>query len=162
MGNIIVGVGGIGVSNNPSDLIKTFALGSCVAIVVIDALTKTTGMVHIALPDSAVDPKKGKELPGYFTDTGIPALFRLMKGKGALKVEKMMIVKLAGGAKIMDPNSIFDIGKRNILAIKKFLWAKGLGPVAEDVGGSHSRTVTVKVDTGEMLISSYGWEDLVL
>ena len=32
MSTIVVDVGGIGVSNRPGEVIKTFALGSCVAV----------------------------------------------------------------------------------------------------------------------------------
>jgi chemotaxis protein CheD len=46
------------------------------------------------------------------------------------------------------------IGKRNILAVKKILWGYGLAPLAEDVGGSISRTVSVSVKTGEVTLSS--------
>ena len=36
MGKLIVGVGDYKVSNNSEDEIKTFALGSCVAVIVYD------------------------------------------------------------------------------------------------------------------------------
>ena len=70
-----------------------------------------------------------------------------------------MVVKLAGGAKIMDPNDTFNIGKRNVLAAKKVLWGHGMGAVAEDVGGNYSRTVSVSVNTGEILLCSPGRPD---
>ncbi len=34
MSKIIVDVGGIGISGNPGDVIKTYALGSCVGVMV--------------------------------------------------------------------------------------------------------------------------------
>ena len=61
----------------------------------------------------------------------------------------------------MDPNNTFNIGGRNIFAVKKHLWRYKLGPVAEDVGDSISRTMTVDVDTGKIIITSPGkgwWE----
>ena len=54
----------------------------------------------------------------------------------------------------MDANRKFDIGKRNVIAIKRYLWKNGLGVVKEDVGGSISRTVTVYVGTGEITLSN--------
>ena len=162
MENIIVGVGGLGVSNKANDVIKTFALGSCVAMILINPLRHTAGMAHIALPDSAIDPMKAKELPGYFVDTGVPALFQLMKDIGALKNDKNATIKLVGGAQVMDANNTFNIGKRNILAIKKILWSKGMGPLVEDIGGSYSRTVHLYVGSGEVIVSSYGREDVIL
>lgn len=54
----------------------------------------------------------------------------------------------------MDPGGFFDIGKRNILAAKRILWGSSLGPVAEDTGGSISRTVSIAVSDGATTISS--------
>jgi chemotaxis protein CheD len=48
----------------------------------------------------------------------------------------------------------FDIGKKNILAIKKILWKNHLGIIKEDVGGNIPRTITIQVATGEVLVSS--------
>ena len=67
-----------------------------------------------------------------------------------------MVVKLCGGANVMDTNDTFQIGKRNALSIKKVLWKYGMGAVAEDLGGNFSRTVSVSVDTGEIVLSSPG------
>ena len=67
-----------------------------------------------------------------------------------------MKVKLVGGASIMDKNEIFNIGKRNLLAVKKIMWAHGLGAVAEEVGGTISRTVSINVSNGEVKIFSPG------
>ncbi|OHD18394.1 MAG: chemotaxis protein CheD [Spirochaetes bacterium GWD1_27_9] len=152
MANLTVGIGEYKISNNESDIIKTYALGSCVALMIYDKINKVAGMIHIALPESSVNLDKARALPGYFADTGIPILIEEMKKFGSVK--KNIWIKIAGGAKVMDPNSVFDIGKRNILAIKKILWNRNLGPIAEDVGGDFSRTVSLLVDTGEVILSS--------
>ncbi len=151
----VVEVGGLVTSNTPGETVKTFGLGSCVAVVFLCPATRTVGMVHVALPHSSICPDKVKTMPGYFADTGIPALLQKMAAMGSGN-KKAMMVKLAGGANVMDPNNTFDIGKRNILAIKKTLWALGMEPMAEDVGGSISRTVTVSIDTGMVILSSPG------
>ncbi|HKK01957.1 MAG TPA: chemotaxis protein CheD [Desulfuromonadales bacterium] len=159
MSMIVLGVGDFGAANAPGDVVKTYALGSCVAVVILDPKTRTVGMVHVALPESGINPAKVKERPGYFADTGIPALLKAMEARGCQRGGRGMVVKLAGGAKIMDPNDTFNIGKRNVLAAKKILWAHGMGAVAEDVGGNYSRTVSVSVNTGEIILSSPGRPD---
>jgi len=156
MNTIVLGVGDYGASNRLGDSVKTYALGSCIAVVLMDPKTRTVGMVHVALPESRINPGKSAERPGYFADTGIPALLREMGKFGGDPRGRGMIVKLAGGAKIMDPNDTFNIGKRNELAIKKILWAHGMGAVAEDLGGNYSRTVSVSVETGIITLSSPG------
>jgi len=151
---LIVGVGDFKVSNNKNDIIKTFALGSCVAVIVFDKKKIVGGMLHVALPDSNANIEKSRQLPGYFVDTGIPVLFNNLKKLGA--ESRSSWIKIAGGASIADPSSYFDIGKRNVLAIKKFLWKNNLGIIAEDTGGNFSRTVSLDVETGEVIISSGG------
>ncbi|MBP7552512.1 MAG: chemotaxis protein CheD [Spirochaetes bacterium] len=152
MSVVSVGVGEYKISTDVGDVIKTYALGSCVAVIIYDKIRKIAGMLHVALPDSKVDLNKSLSSPGHFADTGLPVLIEEMKKNGAIGRDSW--IKIAGGAKIMDPNSLFDIGKRNIIAIKKILWSRNLGPIAEDVGGDYCRTVGISVETGEVQISS--------
>lgn len=116
-------------------------------------------MVHVALPESSINPDKAKVKPGYFADTGIPALIQQMKGLGCTGSPKEMVAKIAGGANVMDSNNVFNIGKRNILAVKKILWGYGVSPRAEDVAGSISRTLTVNGKNGRVLLASPGKPD---
>jgi chemotaxis protein CheD len=157
---MMLGVGEYGATAEPGGLIKTMALGSCIALMILDRNTRCVGMDHIALPESTVSPDRAKQRPGYFADTGVPALMEAMrKAAGSLSRPSGLIVKLAGGANVADPNNTFNIGKRNVLATKKILWQYGLGPVAEDVGGFHSRTVTLHRDSGRIVISCPGRPD---
>jgi len=155
-----LGVGDLAAAHAPGTIIKTLALGSCVAVLFLDPQTRTVGMAHIALPESKINKRKALEKPGYFVDTGIAALMEEMNRVGCKGNGKGMIVKLVGGAKIiMDSNSMFNIGRRNVLAVKKMLWSMGTGVTAEDVGGSISRSVALDGDTGEVVISSLGRDD---
>ena len=156
MGQVILGVGDYGASKSPGDDIKTFALGSCVSVILLDPKTRTVGMAHIALPDSSINKAKAAEKPGYFADTAIPALLSEMTKFGCHKKGKGMVVKLCGGANVMDTNDTFQIGKRNALAIRKILWAYGMGAVAEDLGKNFSRTVSISVESGQVTLSSPG------
>ncbi len=153
MSVVTLGIGEYGVVNQPDDVIKTHALGSCVAIIMLDPATRTVGMVHVALPESIVHEERAKKLPGYFADTGIPYLLSEMAKLGSNPKGQGLIVKLVGGAQVMDPNQRFNIGKRNVLTIKKILWKYHLAVVAEETGGNISRTVDVAVDTGRVTIS---------
>lgn len=152
----VVGVGEFAVSKDPDEVIKTFALGSCVAVIFLHKPTRTVGLIHVALPESSISPDIVRDRPGYFADTGIPAILNTMAACIAqgTNIAQGMVVKIAGGANVMDTNNTFNIGKRNILSLKKILWPLGMGPVAEDVGGSISRTVSVSVGTGKIVLSS--------
>ena len=144
-----VGIGDFAVGQGVGEL-KTYALGSCVALVVWDQVAKVGGLIHVALPESTINPQKASEKPGYFADTGLPLLFSLLKERGATR--RTSWVKLVGGASILDDNKTFDIGRRNTLAVKKYLWKIGLGLTAEDIGGTISRTVALTLETGELTI----------
>ncbi|HEY5672101.1 MAG TPA: chemotaxis protein CheD [Malonomonas sp.] len=156
MGQVILGVGDYGASSQLGEEVKTYALGSCVSVIFLDPKTRTVGMVHVALPDSSINKNKAQEKPGYFADTGIPALLQTMSRYGCDKRGKGLVVKLCGGANVMDTNDTFMIGKRNALAIKKILWSYGMGAVSEDLGGNFSRTVSISVETGQVTLSSPG------
>lgn len=157
---VYVGIGEFAASSNGAHMIKTMALGSCVGVMMLDKKSGAAGLLHVALPDSSINKKRAEDKPGSFADTGIPELLKAMKRAGWDGASRL-VVKLAGGASIMDPNNTFNIGKRNILAVKKILWGYRLGAIAEDIGGSISRSVSVNVNTQTVTVSSPGrgeWE----
>jgi len=162
MATKVIGIGEIGICHKPGDSVKTYALGSCVALIFFAPKVPAVGMAHIALPDSSIGGNgRSKNLPGYFADTAIPSLINEFKRLGIVKNHEVRI-KLVGGANIMDPDGHFNIGKRNVLAIKKILWQYKLGAIAEDVGASHSRTVDAQVDNGVVVITSPNMENKIL
>ena len=71
-----------------------------------------------------------------------------------------LMFRLAGGANVMDEGGRFNIGKRNALAVKRELWRLGYGVKSEDVGGNISRTISLSVASGTVIVSSAGnqWE----
>lgn len=152
MNSLVVGIGEYCVSNDPDDIIKTFALGSCVAVIMYDKIKKIAGLIHIALPYSEISDEKREKLPGYFADSGLPLLLDEMKKKGALFGN--MWIKMVGGANVLNTKYNFDIGIRNVLAVKKILWKYNLGITAEDVGENKARTCMMHVGTGDIVVSS--------
>ena len=150
----VVGIADCQVSNDRGGVLITHALGSCVAVVIHDASAKVAGLLHIMLPDSSIDKEKAKSKPYMYADTGIPSMFRAAYEKGADK--KRITVRLVGGAQVMDPNGVFNIGKRNQLACRKILWAAGVLVHGEELGGSISRTVRLEVESGRLLWNTGG------
>ncbi len=152
MSELHIGIGDYKISKRKGDVLKTFALGSCVAVMVYDKVNNMAALIHIALPDSSIDSVKAKARPAYFADTGLAKMFNEISSLGTNR--KNVWIKIAGGANIMDENNTFNIGKRNILAVKKWLWKNRFGVIKEDVGGMGSRTVSLNVDDGTITISS--------
>ena len=143
-----VGIADCQVSENANSTLVTHALGSCIAVSIYDPVVQVGGLLHYMLPESSIDQQKAKQQPFMFADTGIPALFHAAYAKGAEK--RRMVVRVVGGAQVLDPKGVFNIGKRNYLACKKILWAAGLLIHAEEVGGGISRTVRLDVSTGKL------------
>jgi chemotaxis protein CheD len=57
---------------------------------------------------------------------------------------------------VMDREGVFNIGKRNYLALRKILWKAGVLVQAEDVGGNDSRTVRLEVGSGRFWLRGPG------
>jgi chemotaxis protein CheD len=156
MSTLAVDISDIKVSANPDDLIVTYALGSCIAVMVHDPVRVAAGMIHYMLPLSETSPEKARTRPGMFADTGIPLLFRTMYGLGCQK--KDLVVKVAGGGALYDDKGLFSIGKRNYTVLRKMFWKSSVLIAAEDVGGAKSRTARLHVATGRCTITSQGEE----
>ncbi len=152
-----VGIGELAVSDSTGAVIKTLALGSCVAVAVFSKKTQAAGLLHVQLPESSINQALAAKRPGAFADTGIPLLLSEMAKLGCKPAD--LVVKLIGGAQVMDPNNTFNIGKRNYLAVKKVLWAHRLFPATEEVGGNISRSVSLIVGQQEVLVHTPGYED---
>lgn len=158
---IMLGIGGLDGTRTEGSRLKTMALGSCVALIMMDPKRKAIGMAHVALPESSTDAVKALAVPGYFADTAVPALLSRMAQLGCDPRGQGFLVKLVGGSSIMDVEGVFNIGKRNVLALRKNLWHVKLAAIAEDVGGDFSRTVEVFQESGHIVItcpSKGSWE----
>jgi len=151
-----VDIADLKVSADPDAIIITYALGSCIAVIVYDPVRKAGGMIHYMLPMSETSPEKAKERPAMFADTGIPLLFHTMYEMGCRKTD--LIVKAAGGGALYDDHGHFAIGQRNYTILRKMFWKAGVMIAAEDVGGAKSRTARLFVGTGRCTINSVGEE----
>lgn len=155
----VVGVADLKVSNVPGERLITYALGSCLGIVVYDPVVSVAGMLHVMLPTGTIDEAKMKLKPAMFVDSGVPILFKECYKFGAKK--ERMQVKVAGGAHsgASEADDRFQIGKRNMIALRKLLWKNGVLVHAHDTGGVQtSRTMWVEVATGEVTLKINGAE----
>lgn len=156
MNEIVVGISDLKWSNNKDEVLVTYALGSCIAVAVYDPRAGVGGLLHFMLPDSSLDMNKAREAPGMFADTGIPLLFKTCYGMGAEK--KRIIVKVAGGASILDDTNYFRIGQKNITALRKIFWKNNVMIEAEDTGSTCNRTVRLNMANGRVYVRSSNGE----
>lgn len=154
----VVGIADMVVSNAQDEILVTYALGSCLGVVIHDPVAGVGGLLHAMLPSSSVDSSKASANPARFVDTGVPTLFKTAYRLGAVK--ERIVVKVVGGASIANAGAgdTFQIGKRNLIALKKLLWKNGVMVRAHETGGTASRTVSLDVASGRTVVKSQGHE----
>jgi chemotaxis protein CheD len=151
---LIVAIADAKVSNNPTDVIMTYSLGSCIGVTLYDAANKIGAMAHYQLPESSLDPQRAKEYPFMYADTSMEYLLNKLESIGINK--KRLQIKIAGGASMVAGPKGFDIGKRNHLAIRKIFWKHGMFIDKEDVGGSEARNMSLDIENGIVTIKTNG------
>jgi chemotaxis protein CheD len=150
--NIVVGVADCHVTNDVSDVLVTYALGSCVAVSIYDPVACVGGLLHFMLPEAPPGAAEAGKSPYMFADSGIPMMFREAYGNGAQK--RRLRVRVAGGAQILDEQGVFNIGQRNCLAMRKIFWKAGVMVHAEETGGKCARTMHFEMASGRIFVKS--------
>jgi chemotaxis protein CheD len=146
---ISVGISDWKIANPPDELI-TYALGSCVGICLYDKTKKIAGLSHIMLPDSKNSSEAAMNRM-KFADTAIPDMLAKMKSMGALTIN----AKIAGGALMFKVgNDRFNIGERNVVAVRAALQALRIPVLANDTGKDFGRTMIIETATGIVTIKS--------
>ena len=138
-----VGIGGYAISGGQEDVIKTFALSTCVGIVYYSMRKRVLGMVHIQLPSSSNATDNN---PSRYADLAPGFLLKEMQRKYSL-TKGELLVSLFGG---IDPreSDFFRIGEKNVREVKKTLKELGLVYSDVDTGGADSRTLIAYVSSG--------------
>lgn len=150
MSDHLVGISDMHISDQPNETIVTYSLGSCIGITAFDPVRKIGGMIHYMLPSSTIAPDKARVKPAMFADTGVPLLLNKLLSMGAAKGR--LVIKVAGGAQLMDDKNVFNIGERNIVMLRKILWANSLLIKGQHVGENYARTLRLEIGTGRVTV----------
>jgi chemotaxis protein CheD len=146
-----------------SELIKSYGLGSCVAVVIWDPKKKIGAMAHILLPSS----NNSSDASAKYASSAVATMLGELVKAGAN--QKHLIAKLAGGANmfprkfnpyLQGPGA--NIGRRNIQAARKALLSQKIPIVAEDVGGEIGRTIEFNSETGELFVHKSNGETKII
>ncbi len=144
---VAVGLGEIQLSSEPNVVLACLGLGSCIGVSAYDPVSRVGAMAHIVLPQgSEADCERN---PSKFANSALPFLVKEMEKRGA--VRKRIILKIAGGAKIINnvpAKSILDIGDRNVTALKSAFSEHQLDIKAEDLLGKLGRSMWLHIETG--------------
>ena len=148
----VVGIAEIKIISGLDGELLTYALGSCLGLVVFDPDAHVAGLLHAMLPSSAVSPEKATATPAMFVDTGVPELFKACYRAGAVK--QRLQVYAAGCAHLAAPgeSDMFQIGRRNMVTLRKLLWKNGVLLTRHDTEGAESRTMSLSMATGKVHI----------
>ncbi|MBO8151469.1 MAG: chemotaxis protein CheD [Candidatus Neomarinimicrobiota bacterium] len=134
------------------NVLITYALGSCIGVVLYDPVEMVGAMLHSMLPLSRSDPDKARKNPYMYTDIGVELLLRKVFDLGATR--KNLVAKVAGGANLLDDKRFFRIGEKNYMVVRKILWKNNILISGEDVGGSKPRTMVLDMSTWRVTIRS--------
>lgn len=122
-------------------------LGSCVAVFLWDAVFQFSGINHYMLPSGG----RGDIRSCKYGNVAIPELVKRMLKMGSNK--NNIRAKIFGGSETSRPDSVFNIGERNILIARKLLDSESIPVVSESVGGTFSRKVVFNTASGEVFIN---------
>ena len=155
---IVVGVGDMKSSYDAGEIIRTYALGSCIGLSAYDPVAQVGGLLHFQLPvgstlDASVNPYR-------YGNSGVPAFLNHLLCSGAQKARLEIV--MCGGADIYDEGKFFNIGAKNIDCAQKILRKNGWAKWQEDTGGSDPRTLTLYLTNGCVSVHKRGVESLLL
>ena len=161
MNQIIIGIADMKLGKQGDTLI-TYALGSCVGIMLFDKTTKNGALVHVLLPEET-GLAKGPPNPYKFASTGIEKTVKELEKHGVMRAN--LTAKIAGGAQMFKTtitNSNLNIGDRNVAKTKEVLKTLRIPIIAQDVGLDYGRTVKFNLDDGSVTIKSIKSADKVI
>jgi chemotaxis protein CheD len=143
-------------SADPSEKLITYSLGSCLGLTLFDPIVRIGGLLHSMLPNSQMNKEKAAANPSMFTDSGIVALLQALLKAGAHKAD--LVAKIAGCGAPLHIEHSFQIGEKNHVIARKLLWKNSIMIAGEDVGGSHPRTMSLYMATGQTTVKTDGQE----
>lgn len=150
----------------PPAILKSYGLGSCVAVAIYDPHTRIGGLAHVLLPAWPKTKKRNPDPPANplkYANLALDHLKQLLLQAGC--AADRLEAKIAGGANMFSslippsPAGALKptIGERNVAAVKDHLKRIGIPLRAEDVGGQEGRTVELDPGTGSLrVITSRG------
>lgn len=146
-----VGVAEFAVASGDT-LLTTSGLGSCVGIAVADPTRNIAGLAHVMLPEAPKErADNGK--PAKSAASGVEHVLDALKDAGG--DSDSIEAKLAGGSQMFDFSGVSEaVGERNVEAARAALTDRDVSVVAQDVGGSHGRSLSLDPSTWTLSVTS--------
>lgn len=161
---IRVGMAELKAARNPA-VLTCVGLGSCVGVILYDKIAKIGAMAHVMMPDSQrakLSETKAINKAKY-ADTAIDEMLKEMEKLGARKIHTKAYI--FGGAnmfpELFHKDAFLNMGERNSKTVKEELALRKIRVIAEDVGGSAGRTITLYIESGRIEMKTAQGEEKV-
>jgi len=131
----------------------TRGLGSCLGITIYDPIKKIGAMAHAMLPD--IDKARIKSNPARFVNAVIKKAVEELEKLGCSR--SRLVAKLFGGAHMFTfiaPDSILNVGGKNIEVAEAVLKELGIKIAAQEIGGTFGRTIELNLENGKVMVRS--------
>ncbi len=147
-----VGMGEVAVARTKERL-QCIGLGSCLAILALDPESGRVGLAHAVLP-RPLDPNE-TTAPAKYASLAVRNLALAIAEEGGDATK--LFIALVGGAQLLTGAitrgaALPQLGARNVEEARLQVKALGFTLVAEDIGGSVGRTVTVDGESGKVTV----------
>lgn len=132
-------------------------LGSCVALTMLDPLSKHGAMCHCLLPQRPLDAQEAHNAADRFryVDTSLKAMLAEFT-KRQIPASRLQI-KLFGGANVLEVLSDSNaVGSLNWKQAQRLLKDLNLMVSAHDIGGEAGRRIVFDTATGDVLVKTLG------
>ena len=152
-----VGLGELAISQDPEDVLVAYGLGSCIGVVMVDPISRFSGLLHAVLPRTPEEKIPGETKASKYVESGIEFLMASFVREGAKLAH--LNVRLIGGANMLVTSGMthaFDIGTRNIATARLTLSRLKIPVSIAEVGGHTGRTVRVYVADGRVTVRVIG------
>jgi chemotaxis protein CheD len=151
----VVDIGQLAVSSDPADTLITYELGSCLGVTAYDRVARVGALAHLERPLTPAHAEEAQRWPATFVETGVAHMLETMYARGARK--ERIELRAAGGSRSASEavEECFELGRRNVVALKKVLWQHGVLIRAHEVGGTVSRTLSLRVEDGLVVVATH-------
>jgi chemotaxis protein CheD len=150
-GRVRVGVAELAVESGDTRL-TTSGLGSCVGVALADPQAEVAGLAHVMLPELP-EGREETDKPAKTVEKGVEGLLTGVEAAGG--DPDHLEAKLAGGSRMLDFSGVGDgVGERNAARARDALADRGVSVVADDVGGSHGRSLELHPATWTLTVKS--------
>jgi chemotaxis protein CheD len=153
---LIVGVADCQATNRAGAVVTTYALGSCLGVTCYDPVAKVGGLLHAMLANSRLHHQAAAR-KAMFLDTGMADLVSRVQQCGGNP--RQFEFKVFGGARVLQADEYFNIGTRNVQAMREIAAQFSLRIRVWEVGGQVNRTIRLHLADGRVRLRMPGQQE---